>query len=350
MKITHADLIQVEIPLIPTIAKYASKIYDITLCLVHTDEGLIGIGEDAVYQMTPQRRSTFEQKMASYVGQNPLDIDPFAEPTLFECALLDIAGQAYGIPVHRFFGAKVRDRVPVSYWSVPMEPEDTAKEAEVGARLGFTNHKLKARSWNIVETVQLMKEVAGPDYTVGVDPNTEFKHLHTATRIAKELEPFGTVAMFEDPMLKAHLDWYRLLRQKTHIPVALHFGAPQAAGERPCLGAEVLEALKAECIDYANLGGTAQEIKAAAALAEAADVPIWVQMGGVCLGVLAAYSVHLQSTLSNDLLPCDELPFVRVADVLGGSLELDQGHFAVPQGPGLGVELDMEVVEKYRVA
>ena len=78
--------------------------------------------------------------------------------------------------------------------------------------------------------------------------------------------------------------------------------------------------------------------------------PCWVQMGGVCLGVLAAYSVHVQCTIRNATLPCDELPFVRVDDVLGGSLVLEEGHFRVPEGPGLGVKLDMTVVEKYRVA
>ena len=72
--------------------------------------------------------------------------------------------------MHRFFGAQVRDKVPVSYWSCPMTPAETAAEAEIGAGLGFSNHKLKARSWNIVETVRLMKEAAGADYTVGVDP------------------------------------------------------------------------------------------------------------------------------------------------------------------------------------
>ena len=147
-------------------------------------------------------------------------------------------------------------------------------------------------------------------------------------------------------MLTNNLDWYRRLRQKTHIPLAIHIGVPQ--GLRPCLGSDVLSALKAESIDYVTLGGRAQEVKRAAAVAEAGDVPCWVQMGGVCLGVMAAYSVHVQCTIPNATLPCDELPFVREADVLGGSLGLDQGHFLVPQGPGLGVELDMGVVEKYR--
>jgi L-alanine-DL-glutamate epimerase-like enolase superfamily enzyme len=221
-----------------------------------------------------------------------------------------------------------------------MESHETAAEAEVGARLGFTNHKIKARSWDIVETVRLMKEAVGVDYTVGVDPNTEFGQPSRAARLAAELEPFGTVSVFEDPVLKNNLDWYRLLREKTTIPIALHMGVPSG----------VLAALKAECIDYVNLGGSAQRVRKAAALAEAADVPCWVQMGGLCLGVLAAYSIHLQATLPNATLPCDELPFTRVADILKEGLVLEKGHYLVPHGPGLGIEVDMAVVEKYRVA
>ncbi len=334
MKITAVELFEVEIPPIPPIAKYFPKIYDITLCRFSTDEGLQGWGE---YQ---GKREVLATQGAALVGQDPLALDPFAQPDAFTCALLDIAGQAYGLPMHRFFGPKVRDKVPVSYWSCHMEPAETAAQAEVGARLGFSNHKLKARSWDIVETVRLMKEAAGPDYTVGVDPNTEFRLPPVAARLAAQLEPFGTVSVFEDPVLKENLDWYRLLREKSQIPMALHLGAP----------AGVLQALKAECIDYVNLGGSALQVRKAAALAEAAQVPCWVQMGGLCTGVLAAYSVQLQSTLPNATLPCDELPFTRVADVLEQSLRLEAGHFHVPQGPGLGVKVDLKVVEKYRVA
>lgn len=333
MKITEIELYEVEIPPIPPIAKYMPKIYTLTVCRVLTDEGLEGIGE---CQGTPAQ---FAKKAAELKGQDPLALDPFAQPDPFACALFDIAGQAYEIPVYRFFGEQVRDRVPVSYWSCPMEPEETAAQAAVGAKLGFTNHKLKARPWNIVETVRLMKDAAGPDYTVGVDPNTLFERPHVAARLAEELEPFGTVANFEDPVLKNNLDWYRLLREKTHIPIALHLGHPR----------DVLKALKAECIDFVNLGGNAQQLKKAAAVAEAADVPCWVQMGGLCLGVHAAYSTHVQATIPNATLPCDELPFTRVADVVGGGLVVENGHFIVPEAPGLGVNLDMAVVEKYRV-
>ena len=334
MKITQVDIYEVEIPPIPPIAKYNPKIYDIILCRVSTDEGLVGWGE------SQGKKSAHEATAARITGEDPLALDAFGLPEPFACAVLDITGQALGVPVHRFFGARVRDRVPVSYWSCHMEPAETAAEAEVGARLGFTNHKLKARSWDVVETVRLVKEAVGPDYTLGLDPNTQFEHPPVAARLAAELEPFGTVSVFEDPVLKGNLDWYRLLREKTSIPIALHLGGPNT----------VLAALKAECIDYGNIGGPAQQVRKSAALAEAADVPCWVQMGGLCLGVLAAYSVHLQCTLPNATLPCDELPFTRVADILKGGLLLEKGHFVVPEGPGLGIEVDLEVVEKYRVA
>ncbi len=334
MKITNVELYEVEIPPIAAIAKYNPKFYDITLTRVTTDEGLTGWGE------CQGRKVDLEAHFSTCIGADPLAMDPFAQPDPITCALLDIAGQAWGIPVHRFFGAQVRDRVPVSYWSCHMDPVDTAAEAEVGARLGFTNHKLKARPWDIVETVRLIKQAAGPDYTVGVDPNTLFEQPSVAARLASELEPLGTVANFEDPVLKDNLDWFRLLREKTWIPIALHLGAP----------AGVLAALKAEAVDHINLGGSALQVRRSAALAEAANVPIWVQMGGLCLGVLAAYSVHLQATLPNATLPCDELPFMRVADVCAGSLAVEAGHFVVPQQPGLGIEVDLDVVEKYRVA
>ncbi len=333
MKIKKIDLFEIEIPPIPPIAKYFPKIYDLTLCRVQTDEGLQGWGE---FQGKPSAQQSLATDLE---GQPVLDLDPFALPDVFTCALLDITGQAYNLPLHRFFGAKVRDQVPVSYWSCHMEPHETATEAEKGAKLGFTNHKLKARSWDIVETVRLMHQAAGPNYTVGVDPNTTFEYIPVASRLAAELEPFGTVAVFEDPVRKNNLDWYRLLREKTHIPQALHLGGIDL----------VLKALKAECIDYLNLGGPALQVRKAAALAEAADVPFWVQMGGLCLGVMAAYSVHLQCTLPNATLPCDELPFTRIADVLEEGLLLDNGHFHVPQGPGLGIKVDMSVVEKYRI-
>ena len=63
--------------------------------------------------------------------------------------------------------------------------------------------------------------------------------------------------------------------------------------------------------------------------------------GPVCTGMMAACSVHLHTTL-----PCDE----QETDVVAEGLALEKGHFAVPTRSGLGIKVDMEMVERYRVA
>ncbi|SVB90899.1 uncharacterized protein METZ01_LOCUS243753, partial [marine metagenome] len=86
MKIQEIELFQVDIPPIPAIAKYMPKIFDLTLCRVITDEGLIGLGE--AHGFPPD----FEEAKQRLIGSDPLSIDPFTEEDPFECALLDIAG------------------------------------------------------------------------------------------------------------------------------------------------------------------------------------------------------------------------------------------------------------------
>lgn len=163
MKITQVELYEVEIPPIPPIARYHPKIYDITLCRVQTDEGMEGWGE---YQGT---KST--EQADAYVGQDPLAIDPFAQPDAFTCALLDIAGQAYGIPLHRFFGAQVRERVPVSYWSCHMEPHETAAEAEVGATWSRTNTIGERVAKSILDRADQLRKRSLAEYML--DPHDE---------------------------------------------------------------------------------------------------------------------------------------------------------------------------------
>lgn len=334
LKITDVEVIEVDVPPFEPMRRIRASIFTLGLCRIHTSEGLVGLGEVSAPDMADLR-----QQSQTLVGQQVAELDAFAWGDPFCCALLDLAGQVANVPLHRFFGAQVRDRVPVSYWSCPMEPEETAAEAEVGAGLGFTNHKLKARPWNVVETVQRIRDAVGPDYTVGLDPNSKFRHVHIAAQLARQLEPLGTVDNFENPVIKTRLEWFRLLREKTTIPIALHTDN----------AATVLAAVKAECIDYVNLSGPAQEVQRCAAVAAAADVPCWVQLGGLCLGVKAAYSVHLQATLPNATLPCDELPFTRESDLMQQGLALADGFFQVPEAPGLGVTLDMDLVNRYRV-
>ncbi len=223
MKITNIEYRTVSIPFLPAIQKHSGMVYPTTLIWVHTDEGLIGLGESNSVDgnITDQA----DQIAQRYVGKNLWDIDLANESFAFQCAFYDLAGQALEVPVHKLIGQKYRDSVELAYWSPPMPPKDTAAEAERAADMGFRVHKLKARSANIVETARLITEACGPDFQIRVDPNTEFGDLETGLRLTEELRPYN-IEVYEDPIRFDDLSWYRQLREKIDVPVARHVGGP----------------------------------------------------------------------------------------------------------------------------
>ena len=241
MRVTGVDLNHVEIPPIAAIARLNPRIYDITICRVRTDEGLEGIGESAVYVLSVEGRARLEAQAAAYVGQDPLAVDPFAQEDLFECAFLDLQGQALGWPVWRFFGPRVRERVPVSYWSSAMPAAETAAEAEARPPAGV--HQPQTQGPHPQHRRDRAPHEGGGGTRVHRRRRPEHQlrpRPHRRPPWRPSWSPFGTVANFEDPIPKENLDSYRLLREKTHIPVAMHIGVPQ--GRRPCRGADVLAA------------------------------------------------------------------------------------------------------------
>ena len=242
------------------------------------------------------------------------------------------------MPAHKLIGEKYRDRVELAYWSPPMPAEVTAAEAERAAKMGFRVHKLKARSANIVETARLITEACGSGFQIRVDPNTEFGDLETGLRLARELLPYN-IEVYEDPIRFEDLSWYRQLREEVEVPVARHLGAPQG----------ILENIRADAVDAVNMGGNVAGLRKSAAVAEAADLPIWVQIFAFGSCVASTFAAHIACTLPNCTMPIDELPHIRVDDLSGGSMDLSNGAITLSDAPGLGVSLDMNAVKRYQV-
>ena len=314
--------------------KYQSTArYPMTILWVHTDEGITGIGE------AMQLDEAAMKKMKSdYVGRNLWEIAlPDESPTM-QCVLYDIAGQALGVPMHQLMGTKCRDRVELVWWSPPMTPEATVAEAERGAKLGYRVHKLKARPDTIVEIAELTLKACGPDFRLRVDPNTHFNDLPTAVQLARELLPYN-VEVYEDPIPFDDPSWYRQLRAQCEPPVARHFGSHK----------EVLRFIKAEAVDSINNSGSPAGIRKNAAIAEAAGIPIWMQIFAFGSAIGTTYAVHMASTIANCTMPLDELPHLKVHNLAKEGFDLSDGAVTVPDAPGLGITLDMDAIEKYRI-
>ena len=333
MKITSIDLIEVLVPYVDAIdgVGFEARNYT-TIAKIHTDVELTGLGERW------QRKQTLEAQAEALVGRDLMTMDLARLDRPFQSACYDIVAQELGVPVWRLLGDKVRDRIPAAYWSCHMPPAETAREAERAAAQGFKIHKLKAFPEDVVQQVDaIARATAGLDYAVRLDPEGKFRTVVDTVKLARQLEPYN-IECFENPVSWQKLTWYPLLRQKTDIPQALHL---------ICAGT-VLEAVRVGAADLINLSGNVDFVKKAAAIAEVAACPIWLQTGGLCLGIQAAFSAHLQSTLRNDLRACGELPFLREDTLVGDSLAIEDGHIAVPEGPGLGIHLDEKAVAKYR--
>jgi muconate cycloisomerase len=336
MRITQIEQIKVAVPYVAAIAKYRPDEpmeQPILLIRVRTDEGITGLGDGG-------RAADVSDEIPSWIGRDPLQVDLSQTAAPFSHALYDIIGKASGLPANRLMGSKKRDLVPVGYWSCHMDLKDTASEAERGASLGFRTHKLKARPWDIVETVELMAAAAGPDYSIIVDPNFFFETLPDSLRLAREMEG-QNILCFEDPFPFDDWNQYALFRQKCPIPLAAHLHRPE----------EVLTALRHDAADYFNLGGDNFDTTyRCAAIAAAAQRQVWLQEErDLSLGVAAAYAAHVGCVVDNAVIPLDILHFLRENDLIGGALPPQDGHIRVPDGPGLGIELDEDAVSHYRV-
>ena len=336
MKITDIEYRTVSIPFVPAIQEHWNMDYPTTLVWVHTDEGLTGLGESNSLNsnITDQADAIAER----YIGKNLWDIDLASESFVFQCAFYDLAGQALGVPAHKLIGEKYRDNVELAYWSPPMPAEATAAEAERAAKMGFRVHKLKARTANIVETARLITESCGPDFQIRVDPNTEFGDLETGLRLARELMPYN-IEVYEDPIRFEDLSWYRRLREEVEVPVARHLGAPQG----------ILANIRADAVDAVNMGGNVAGLRKSAAVAEAADLPIWVQIFAFGSCVASTFAAHIACTLPNCTMPIDELPHIRIDNLSGGSMDISNGAITLPEAPGLGVSLDMDAVKRHQI-
>ena len=337
MKITKIATMHVAVPYIPAIRKYRPTEHTdtpILLIKMYTDEGIVGVGEG-------ERGQDVEALAPQWIGRDPFKVNLRETHPPFQTALYDIVGKALALPVWRLMGDMVRDKVAVNYWSCYMAPEDTAREAEVAVKQGYKTHKLKARPWDIVRQAELITKAAGPDYAIIVDPNGTFETPAATVRIARELEERGyNIQCFEDPIPKGHNKQLALMRQKFDIPIAPHLGQPL----------DVLEALKAGAADMFNLSGNFDSVYRSAALADAEGLPVWIQIAGLSLGVAAAFATHACVVIRNAILPADTLHFLREDDLLlEHPLDPKDGYLEVPQGPGLGVELDERAVERFQV-
>jgi glucarate dehydratase len=365
MKITAVRLTPVNIPLeIPFL--WSAGLYPGTskvVIEVETDEGIIGLGEAPSDQLLPALTSMIDR----IVGWDPLDIadlesrcvppwqivqntDGNATVAAFgaiEIALWDIRGKVWGQPLYQLLGGAVRTAIPFTeYFSFRATPDGRRTELtpedivdyclrmreEHGSTM-FEGKLIQGDPELEIRTVRMLREALGPTAMIRLDSNMQWS-LSTARRIMREIEPYD-IRNYEDPV--GTFEEMAALRRHTSIPFSTHI--PDI---RRIVALGVPDTI---VTNFAVLGGIARAIRFIGAC-EAMGVGFWCYSGdgGICT---AAY-LHVSAAMPHITEPSQSLFRWQVGDVIvGGPFRQTNDVVQVPDGPGLGVELDRDGLARW---
>ena len=338
---------------------------------VDTDAGLTGIGE--AFPVGPDRAiaETVAYFQSWIEGWDPFDIERVwhelyagsrfptgsiitAAISGIDQALWDIKGKALGVPVYELLGGKVRDRIRV-YQS----PEgDTAEGLADDARRLVERHDFTAlkigpfaveadeRSWNhqlddAEHRLAAVRDAVGPEIDIGVDPHAKIFEPARALEMAERLKPYRPM-FFEEPVRPENFDALAKLTAKSPIPIATGEAVFTKFQFRDLLATGAADIIQP---DMAITGGLT-EMKKIASMAEAHYVSVAPHNP---LGPLATTAnVHFAATAPNFIVLEYHADDVGLrSEILREPLELKDGYLVLPDAPGLGVDLNEEVFEKY---
>jgi L-alanine-DL-glutamate epimerase-like enolase superfamily enzyme len=334
------------------------------LVRVDTDAGVTGWGEIAMSWGRVGRALCRDMELTInpvLIGTDPRDIaacsvalsrvlhlptdGAHAARAAVEMALLDICGKILDVPAYRLLGGRVRDTVPVS-WPIPWGAVDaTVEQAVVAVSNGFRTVKLKiGRTGRIDrEVVAAVRVAVGHDVAIKVDANMAYHSANAAYAALRPLEEFD-LQLIEQPLPPQDLDELARLRDRLVTPLMVDESCwhLRDVGEIVRRGAaDVLN------IYVTEMGGPLQAWKAFAAAEAAGLVGL---LGSQCeLGLATAACAHVGVAVPNLAYESDVVGPLRYPhDIVINPPKIINGELHVPDGPGLGVEIDLDYVEQVR--
>ncbi len=341
---------------------------DAMLIRVTTDGGLRGYAPGPAHERAA--RGIREVIRPFLLGKDPLrwrelgfrsDLETTKTYHAVEIALMDAAARHEGRPLSDMIGPRVRDEIQL-YGSAGMymSPERYAEEAAAVKAMGFPAYKMRPALGpeEDLRTVELMRRATGPGFGLMVDAHSWWRmgdrsySFDTVARLAGEMASHRPTWL-EEPLPPDDHDAYRRLRALGRVRVAtgeheqeeagfldlIRSGAADILQMDVCcqggfaMGRRVVEALRAEGLRFAfHSWGTALEVIAAAhfGICWPENVVEWLEYP--CYANAGRAGMY---------------PFPLADEILAAPLDIRQGRLAVPKGPGLGVDVDERVIEKY---
>ena len=332
---------------------------DSLLVKVTTDDGLEGWGEAFGFRAVASAQLAIEQLIAPYfVGKDALQIGPLmadlqeklhifgqSGPIIYalsavDIALWDILGKVANAPVYKLLGGGVSDLPCYASLEKFADPA-LVREAVRGALdAGFRAVKLHEVE---VPVARAARVEAGPNVEIMLDVNCAWT-LNEALAIAEELEDLHLKWLEEPVTPPENYDGLAKLRHMRNVPLA--------AGENVSTLMDFDRIMAAGAVDFiqpspAKMGGIT-ELRKVFPVAAIQNIPVMPHSFYEGPGLLAA--MHAVAAFGTADSMIEWRDFDLVAHIFGERLMPQRGRIALPQGPGLGIDPDPDVISKYRRA
>jgi muconate cycloisomerase len=385
MRIERIDVFRVGLPVRrhhTWAGNYAPMGRDYVVVKLFVEGGLFGVGEAQVlkdwggeYQSrsgeAPQTTVVVIKELLEpvLIGEDVRRIDaihtkmdrfvkgyPYAKAAI-DVAMHDAVGKLYKMPVYQLLGGLVRREIPIAHSLGLMEIHEAVSEAALVVEEGITTLKVKVGvdPERDVELVKQLRKTLGPKPRLRVDANQGYREWKTAAQVIKRMQEYNIWYM-EQPV--EGLEQMARVAQAVDVPIMADESAWSA---RDVL--RLIEWKAAEMVScyYTKAGGFAKA-KKLLAVAETGGLRCDIN-GSAEMGVGNAANLHLAASSNAIDLPgtipitsTAEIVRTKIAghkyldDIIRVPFEYKDGHLIVPDGPGLGIELDEAKLAKYRVA
>ncbi len=365
MKITKIETIAYGIPVKGFADAYTNfSRSDAILVKIYTDEGHVGIGEACAWEpeFYGETRESIESTILNYaapkiIGEDPFDIGRImmildlnlARITCvkegIDLALHDLLGKILNVPVYKLLGGKFRDKVQVGSEIGINTPQVMADNALRVLKEGINVIKIKGSDDMKldVERIKTVRAAVGDDVELRLDPNAAWDTIGSI-RVMRAVEDCH-LQLLEQPIPSWDLKGMAHIRSKIGIPLMADesIWTPQDAVKIHDYGAADLLNLKIAKTCGLHLG------KKVEAVAEALGLPC---IAGTELepGISAVAKIHMAASMRIHPIASEFTELTQVdGTILKQPLKVVDGYLDVPEGPGFGVEIDEDALEKYRI-
>jgi len=352
------------------------------LVRITSDEGVIGWGEAPALKdwggefgrYFGESASLSETVIQNYLAPAIIDLEvgniveaharmdsvikgyPYSKAAL-EIALYDVAARTLNCPVHILLGGRVRDKIPVTHSIGLLDIDVAEREAAIVAKEGIKTIKIKVGvdPQRDVEIVQRIRDAVGPGVSLCVDANEGYKTPGEAIKTIRKME-YCDLIYVEQPVSGI----------ERNAQVARSIDTPLMLDESAWNSHDVIQIIEARAAEIVSIyttkpGGLLRAMEVAA-VCRAAGIICNVN-GSVETGVGNLANLQLAAAAPSVVLSCvvpvstpaeqqnSQIAGIYYADdLITEAMSFVDGAIELPNGPGMGIDIDLAKIEKFKVA